>query len=70
MVVGWELSTFGIFFWFGELGLFCVVLFFVVFLLCFVRYKYTSSFQSMLMKCQDKNCFMGLTNIEGRTIVY
>lgn len=62
MVLGWGLSAFGIFLvgWGG-------VVFFCFF--CFVRYKYTSSFQSMLMNCQDKNCFIGLINIEDRATV-
>lgn len=33
-------------------------------LFSFVRYKYTSSFQNMLMKCQARNYFMGLINVE------
>lgn len=37
-------------------------------LFCFVRYKYTSSFHRMVMKCQDKNCFMGLLKTEGQCV--
>lgn len=38
-------------------------------LFCFVRYKYTSSFHRLVMKCQDKNCFVGLINVEDRGTV-
>lgn len=38
-------------------------------LFSFVRYKYTSSLQNMLMKCQARNYFMGLINVEDRVTV-
>lgn len=66
MVVGLGIECIGLFFLFVWQGGFLLA-FFCLFHLATV--KYTFSLNSMLMKWQDKNCFMCLINFEDRKSV-